>query len=536
MEVRTRILLQVFSITALCLAAARPQATNGIQGSCIYGDQVYAEGEKFKVDNDPCSRCRCQNGEVSCRVKQCREPKCDNPVIKPGRCCAVCEDRKGRKTGPTPSTEGVGVVAPTPSGSSILIMRLPPPPMIPPPPPSEVLDSHNETVIPTSPPHVTTTLIPPPPPPSPPLFLPTPTSPAPTDEGSTPNPTEEGACTVTCVGMPGERGPRGKRGKKGDRGETGPKGEPGERGLDGASGPPGPQGPQGPQGPIGEQGIIGTPGIRGPKGQAGSPGRRGRRGPEGLPGPQGPKGMMGIQGPQGPRGLPGTAVKGEPGAIGPRGPPGLTGTPGKRGLQGPPGPPGQKGEQGDFITQGRIIIVPNELAMNSINEEAALAYRLDDKKLYFRDDSTWNCLMASSDLHQEVKTMRGPPGRQGAPGPPGPPGPKGDKGDVGYPSDMTSPGQDFVCGNGIMEPGEQCDDGNEDEHDGCIDCRRSYCGDGYRQRGVEACDGTDFDGRTCQFFFPTYDTIGNLRCTNRCQIDTGACMVVRRRRRNLQTP
>ena len=38
---------------------------------------------------------------------------------------------------------------------------------------------------------------------------------------------------------------------------------------------------------------------------------------------------------------------------------------------------------------------------------------------------------------------------------------------VGTPQDNTWPGTETVCGNGIKEDGEQCDDGNQDELDGC---------------------------------------------------------------------
>ena len=45
------------------------------------------------------------------------------------------------------------------------------------------------------------------------------------------------------------------------------------------------------------------------------------------------------------------------------------------------------------------------------------------------------------------------------------------------------------CGNGILDPGEQCDDGNNDNTDGClITCVIATCGDGFTEVGVEACD------------------------------------------------
>ncbi|MFV8749256.1 fibrinogen-like YCDxxxxGGGW domain-containing protein [Nannocystaceae bacterium ST9] len=52
-----------------------------------------------------------------------------------------------------------------------------------------------------------------------------------------------------------------------------------------------------------------------------------------------------------------------------------------------------------------------------------------------------------------------------------------------------------VCGNSIIEPGEQCDDGNLSDEDGCLSsCVESSCGDGFVNMGVEACDDGINDG------------------------------------------
>src|SRR5215831_6689960 len=46
-----------------------------------------------------------------------------------------------------------------------------------------------------------------------------------------------------------------------------------------------------------------------------------------------------------------------------------------------------------------------------------------------------------------------------------------------------------VCGNGIQEVGEECDDGNLDDTDGCLSsCKRNTCGDGKVHLGTEECD------------------------------------------------
>jgi cysteine-rich repeat protein len=63
-----------------------------------------------------------------------------------------------------------------------------------------------------------------------------------------------------------------------------------------------------------------------------------------------------------------------------------------------------------------------------------------------------------------------------------------------------------VCGNGITTPGEDCDDGNTVDTDGCTnDCRLPRCGDGIVSPSAgERCDdenSTNTDG-----------------CTNACQL------------------
>jgi len=61
------------------------------------------------------------------------------------------------------------------------------------------------------------------------------------------------------------------------------------------------------------------------------------------------------------------------------------------------------------------------------------------------------------------------------------------------------------CGNGIKEDGEECDDGNDLNTDGCLNtCKLATCGDGFVEAGVELCgDGVgDFctapSPSTCQ--------------------------------------
>src|SRR5262249_4569774 len=56
-----------------------------------------------------------------------------------------------------------------------------------------------------------------------------------------------------------------------------------------------------------------------------------------------------------------------------------------------------------------------------------------------------------------------------------------------------------VCGNGVLDLGEACDDGNTDDTDACTsECEAATCGDGFVQAGVEACDdGNEFNDDAC---------------------------------------
>lgn len=55
------------------------------------------------------------------------------------------------------------------------------------------------------------------------------------------------------------------------------------------------------------------------------------------------------------------------------------------------------------------------------------------------------------------------------------------------------------CGNGIQEGAEQCDDGNQDDTDGCTKaCLKNVCGDSHLYTGVEECDnGTSNGSAVC---------------------------------------
>jgi cysteine-rich repeat protein len=54
-----------------------------------------------------------------------------------------------------------------------------------------------------------------------------------------------------------------------------------------------------------------------------------------------------------------------------------------------------------------------------------------------------------------------------------------------------------VCGDGVLEAGEQCDDGGVEARDGCSPTCRSECGNGLVDGGEECDDGNPWDGDGC---------------------------------------
>jgi cysteine-rich repeat protein len=61
------------------------------------------------------------------------------------------------------------------------------------------------------------------------------------------------------------------------------------------------------------------------------------------------------------------------------------------------------------------------------------------------------------------------------------------------------PGEGPICGDGVQETGEACDDGNDDPHDDCTNsCATAACGDSVVAVGQEECDvGGTVDSPDC---------------------------------------
>ncbi|XP_055365980.1 kielin/chordin-like protein isoform X2 [Betta splendens] len=58
--------------------------------SCLYEGAVHAHGRAFAPSGDPCQRCTCLRGSVTCVPLVCPPTPCARPVTKPGQCCPEC--------------------------------------------------------------------------------------------------------------------------------------------------------------------------------------------------------------------------------------------------------------------------------------------------------------------------------------------------------------------------------------------------------------------------------------------------------------
>lgn len=78
-----------------------------------------------------------------------------------------------------------------------------------------------------------------------------------------------------------------------------------------------------------------------------------------------------------------------------------------------------------------------------------------------------------------------------------------------------------ICGDGILVPSEECDDGNNDPNDGCgPSCLIEFCGDGIKNNITEECDDEDGIGQyqecslSCEIINLTYCGDGLVQTPN----------------------
>lgn len=58
--------------------------------NCFYNGKEIRNGDSFSDSREPCTECRCTNGNVDCRSKTCLLVQCNSPVQK--ECCPSCTD------------------------------------------------------------------------------------------------------------------------------------------------------------------------------------------------------------------------------------------------------------------------------------------------------------------------------------------------------------------------------------------------------------------------------------------------------------
>ena len=61
----------------------------------------------------------------------------------------------------------------------------------------------------------------------------------------------------------------------------------------------------------------------------------------------------------------------------------------------------------------------------------------------------------------------------------------------------VDPTPQIVCGNGIVEAGEQCDDGNTQNGDGCSSTCQIQCAENWQCTGWSACNSNNYKSRSC---------------------------------------
>ncbi|XP_075885031.1 kielin/chordin-like protein [Nelusetta ayraudi] len=58
--------------------------------SCLHEGVVHRHGQTFAPSSDPCRRCTCVRGSVTCVPLMCPPTPCARPVTRPGQCCPEC--------------------------------------------------------------------------------------------------------------------------------------------------------------------------------------------------------------------------------------------------------------------------------------------------------------------------------------------------------------------------------------------------------------------------------------------------------------
>uniref|UniRef100_A0A3B5AIQ7 VWFC domain-containing protein n=1 Tax=Stegastes partitus TaxID=144197 RepID=A0A3B5AIQ7_9TELE len=73
-----------------CSHPARSDTCCPVCDSCLYEGAVHSHGQTFASSSNPCQRCSCVRGTVTCVPQVCPQTSCNRPVVKSGQCCPEC--------------------------------------------------------------------------------------------------------------------------------------------------------------------------------------------------------------------------------------------------------------------------------------------------------------------------------------------------------------------------------------------------------------------------------------------------------------
>jgi subtilisin-like proprotein convertase family protein len=170
-------------------------------------------------------------------------------------------------------------------------------------------------------------------------------------------------------------------------------------------------------------------------------------------------------------------------------------------------------EAGPVCVDGQPVLLvgtaASEAQMQALPASAAVVYRSDESRLWLHHSKgQWRRLLVDAVCGDGIVD---------------PPEPC-DDGNADS-TDACVGCQPAKCGDeGVHQGVEECDDANTDPSDACLGCKLAVCGDGALQAGVDLCDGQALGGATCASVVGPGWT-GTLACAASCNAyDTSSCV------------
>uniref|UniRef100_A0A2K6T6R5 Kielin cysteine rich BMP regulator n=1 Tax=Saimiri boliviensis boliviensis TaxID=39432 RepID=A0A2K6T6R5_SAIBB len=77
--------------TCRCLVSSRDPPGYPSPVCCEYEGQHYQEGATFLSSSNPCLQCSCLRSQVRCMPLKCPVSPCREPALRPGHCCPTCQ-------------------------------------------------------------------------------------------------------------------------------------------------------------------------------------------------------------------------------------------------------------------------------------------------------------------------------------------------------------------------------------------------------------------------------------------------------------